>query len=31
MGYLTYPYIFVLIFWEKERHWVIVREKGLVY
>lgn len=31
MGYLTSPYIFVLIFWKKEEHWVIVREKGLVY
>lgn len=31
MGYLTSPYIFVLIFWEKEEHWVIVKEKGLVY
>ena len=31
MGYLTSSYIFVLIFWEKEEHWVIVRDKGTIY
>jgi len=31
MGYVTSPYIFVLIFWEKEACWVILREEGLVY